>query len=194
MDTENLLSALERVHPLSVGLRAYLSKIVTARYFSKDQQLQLTTQELDYLPFLLQGSTRLCYLDSPDKTEATLAYFFTDDLLPDLTYLPSDVKTKFYFHFMEDTIIQSISQRHILNILKLFSDARSLILSLSSHYLAFLFIQLYARNHLKSKQRYLFILSQQPEIDEIVKIKSISNFLGIDVKTLSRIRSSPFKK
>lgn len=192
MNIEHYLNGLERFYPLSFGLRAYLSKIYTIKVFQKHSIIQLSDNNINCLPYLYQGSLRIYHVN--DELETTIAFGFEGDLIMEQDHNLKPILENIYLEFMEETVIFSITKKHMLNVMDHYLDARILVLNIKSAHISLLMQQLYARNQLKAAHRYSYILNIEPRIDSLMRVKDISSYLGIDAKTLSRIRSSPLKK
>jgi len=189
MGNEKYLSALNKVHTLSVGLKAYLDTILKTEIYEKNRKISLSKNTFNYYSFIMKGAAKLIAFDPISERETCLTFFFENDFIGHLNYIKGEFLENLQLEFLEETHLQTIAEKHIVNIFKLFPESNYLDFKISAFQLGRLLDQLYIRNYYLAKEKYKMVLKLQPEIGTKIQIKDIATFLGVDNKTLSRIRA-----
>ncbi|TBO44309.1 Crp/Fnr family transcriptional regulator [Pedobacter kyonggii] len=194
METENYIQRLETYQPFSYGMKAYLNVVLTEHSFNKNQRLSLEQLPFGHYPLLETGTVRLFAPDSENVEEITLGFWFSGRFLHQLHNLNPKAAKDLQIEFLQDTLILSIPEKHALNLYRLFREANRLALAYFAAQHTDLLDQLYIRNHLNAAERYHRVNQLEPRIQRFAQVKDQASFLGIDEKTLSRLRSAKGKK
>lgn len=193
MDKEKFLQQLEVGPSVSVGLAAYIRYVLKEETFRAKDRVYLHTSELNHLSFLYKGSARL-YIQQEDENEEYTLFFYMEGDFPlveiDMAIYPG---TKLALEFLEDSTLQLIPAKHIHNLYKLFSEFHQLVIKLNTARISKLFLHHLSQNQLNAEERYNQFLKDYPKIALVCEQKKIASFLGIDPKTLSRLRGKDAK-
>jgi len=189
MDIENYLDRLDAFHALSPGLRAYLKTIVKEERFEKGSRILLSEGKLNFYPFLTQGSLKLMVTDQQSSEETNLLFCFEDEFFHHYNQFYIDQNRKLVVEFLQETRLLSINEAHYANIQKLFHETYRLNLSFNANQMGNLIYHLYIRNTFRAKDRYKMSLKKYPKLGTRISVKDMATFLGVDQKTLSRLRS-----
>lgn len=189
METEHYIDLLERYGQVSYGMRAYLRVVLKTEVYQKHQRLSLSSLTHGQYALIADGAMRLFASGDENLSENTLAFWFKDNFIPCF----GNGRTPFAGHlsieFMADTQILSIPEKHALSILKLFRESAKIFQASHWEQQSHLIDQLLIRNSLSAATGYEAILRLQPDIAKKATVRDIASFLGIDERTLSRIRA-----
>ncbi|MCX2476931.1 hypothetical protein OQZ33_21535 [Pedobacter sp. MC2016-05] len=193
MEKENYLHQLGKDTAISAGLAAYINYVITAQPFPAKQILPLNQSGLNITSLISQGSARL-FLKGEEYQEQTLL-FFQENSFPGLERnLHLLAESTLYLEFLEESEIMMLPDDHIANLFRLFPEFpniqndlnRTLNQTLLNHQLQ---LSLY-----DSYERYEKFLKEYAHISLVCEQKKIASYLGIDPKTLSRLRGRPRRK
>ncbi|TCD07677.1 Crp/Fnr family transcriptional regulator [Pedobacter frigidisoli] len=189
METENYIDHLERYAPISQGIRAYLRIIVKISHYHKHQRIDIGQITHGCYPLILRGAIRLYASGAENLSEHTLAFWFEQDFIPCFAHQQTPFAGNLQIDFLEETQVLSIPEKHSLSILKLFRESGQMVHAYQWEQQARLIDQLLIRNVLNAAEGYRTILSLQPEIAKKATVRDIASYLGVDERTLSRIRA-----
>lgn len=188
MDKEKFLQQLGNKPAVSVGLAAYIRYVLREEKFFAKNRIYLKQSELNTLSFLYKGSARLYIEQEDSKEENTIMFYLEGDfhlLERDMQIYPG---TKLTLEFLEDSTLQHIPDKHIHNLYKLFREFHQLQIKLNAALIRKMFLHQLSQNQYSAEERYDQFLKNYPKIALVCEQKKIAGFLGIDPKTLSRLR------
>ena len=188
MENENYIEQLGRYGKCSHGMKSYLRIISKAEKYQKHQRVGIDQITTGAFPFVAQGCIRLYTYDFENSKEHTLGFWFVGEFLPGFAGHPKIGTGLLSFEFLEDSIIITIPENHFSSILHHFREAAEITEAYQWEQLAKFIDQLLIRNTLNASGRLQAILASQPEIAKKAAIKDIASYLGIDGRTLSRLR------
>jgi len=188
MDKEKFLQQMGGGPAVSVGLAAYIRYVLYEEKFHAKERIYLDMSELNTLSFLYKGSARL-YLEQEDSSEENTIMFYLEGDFP-LIERAMEIYpgTKLALEFLEDSTLQLIPDKHIHNLYKLFREFHQIQIKLNAGLIRKMFLLQLKRNQLNAEERYDQFLKDYPKIALVCEQKKIAGFLGIDPKTLSRLR------
>lgn len=189
MEPEDYINHLETYGLISHGMRAYLRIIVKTDYYQKHHRLSIDKVTHGHFPMISKGGIRLFATDEENLSENTLAFWFEKDFIACFSYQSTPSADNLTLEFMEDTQILSIPEKHALSTLRLFRESAKLSEAYHLEQQSRLIHQLLIRTSLSAAKGYKAILQLQPEIAKKAIVRDIASFLGIDERTLSRIRA-----
>lgn len=188
MDKEKFLQQMGNKPAVSVGLAAYIKYVLHEEKFNAKDRIYLNQSQLNTLSFLYKGSARL-YLEQENSKEENTIMFYLEG---DFPFIERDMEiypgTKLALEFLEDSTLQLIPDKHIHNLYKLFKEFHQIQIKLNAALIRKMFLLQLNRNQLNAEERYDQFLKDYPKIALVCEQKKIAVFLGIDPKTLSRLR------
>lgn len=184
---ESLLQLISQNMPLSAEDEALCRHYLSSVSVSKNQIIEEKGKVPEYLYFVVSGFVRLFYYN--DKG---------DEVTTHINCPPGFITS--YTHFSNQTIsdenLECITDCELLRITK--ADLDSLILKspVFKDFSILVFQQSLSYNENRSKelatltaeQRYKKLIATQPEIVHHVPVQYIASYLGMNPKSLSRIR------
>lgn len=193
MDKEKFLQQMGSGPTVSVGLAAYIRYTLYQEEFHAKDRVYLYMSKLNTLSFLYKGSARL-YLEQKDSKEEITIMFYLEGDFPlikrDMEIYPG---TRLALEFLEDSILQLIPDKHIYNLYKHFKEFHQIQIKLNAALIRKMFLHQLSQNQLNAEERYEWFLKEYPKIALVCEQKKIAGFLGIDPKTLSRLRGKNSK-
>ena len=183
MDKENYLNMLAGQTKRSVALSTYLSMTVTEMSFRKNDIIHLNMHFNMVHKMIASGAVRLYTRDEQTTMESTLLLVFDNEFLPDLFE-----ESKILCHFIENTTLIGFEAKHLPILFKIFPE----MLTIHKRQNTAQLLRLYSRiSHfisLDATARYQELEIHNKSAIKRISLKYLSNFLGIDMTTLGRIR------
>ncbi|KRT17767.1 hypothetical protein ASU31_00265 [Pedobacter ginsenosidimutans] len=193
MNKEKYLSALGTNIAVSVGLGAYISYVLANEHYTARQTIILEGSVINHTAFLNSGSARL-YLQNEDNEEHTLLFYQENNFFSIEQGAKPYKDNDLYIEFLEDSEVCLIPDKHIENLYKLFPEYHQIQNGLNRNIKEILFLHQLNLSTLDAEKKYNQFLNQFPHISMVCEQKKIASFLGIDPKTLSRLRGKPKRK
>jgi len=188
MDKEKFLQQMGSSPAVSVGLAAYIKYVLHEEKFNAKDRIYLGQSKLNTLSFLYKGSARF-YLEQEDsKDENTIMFYLQGDFPLIERTMEVYPGAKLALEFLEDSTLQLIPDKHLHNLYKLFREFHQIQIRLNAALMGKLFLHQLNQNQLNAEDRYDQFLKDYPKIALVCEQKKIAGFLGIDPKTLSRLR------
>lgn len=187
MDKQIYLRQLGRNQLVSVGLAAYIGYVLITEPFKAKQLITLGQSEINATTLLSKGSARL-YTENQDKQQNTLLFYQTGSFLSIEREMKLHTSSKLCIEFLEDSELSMVPDKHIANLYKLFPEFQQIQNGLNQVIKQTLFHHHLNLSLLDAEKRYNLFLIQFGHITLVCEQKKIASFLGIDPKTLSRLR------
>ncbi|NTE01521.1 hypothetical protein G6M26_27025 [Agrobacterium tumefaciens] len=189
MESEHYIQSLKKYGPVSEGMSAYLHTVLMRHDYRKNQRLALNEFTNRHYPLLTGGAIRLFTEMDENLSEHTLSFWFKNDFIATLGNKPLLHQTNLHLEFLQDSQVMSIPEKHVLSLLRHFREAPKTFQQYHLEQQAQLLEQLLIRNSMAAPERYKAVLRLQPAIARIATVRDMASYLGIDERTLSRIRS-----
>ena len=190
--TNPLIEALTKIVPLNQHEIQFVISNSEHREYKKGEHLTNEGQVENYVYFILQGGVRNYWVQ--DGEELCIDFFFEGSFTNSFMSFLLREKSVVSVQALSDTKVERV---HVNHIQQLYKD------SLNFNKLGRLIAEsLYIRRTKRelslithsARERYDFLLADNPEFVQRVPLKYLATFLGINPETLSRIRRAGAKK
>jgi len=187
MEKEKFFETLSNYHPISAGLKAYLDYILKAQHLPSGL-IQSTANFIEQpLLFIQHGSLRLFALDEEERKEYTLRFFPEGTFLFPSHYLKArDMPT--FLHAIDEVTILGFDQRHLYILYHNFREFSTIIELLHRSEIQRMLYHSFMLQNTNASQAYADFIRKYPSIAKSSQLQHIASYLGIDNRTLSRIR------
>ena len=185
---EQLLLFLDSIAPLSQELKGHLTSILKFRTLAKNDFLLKPGQYGDKISFLLKGLVR-CYYDKEGK-EITRWLLKEGDVVVSLNSFYTGKPSTEYIQSLEETTIGYITKTELDNIFEKYAEFNWHGRILSTKYQLYWDDIIYATVMKTAEERYFWLISNYPELIQRVAGKHLASYLGMDVTTFSKIKST----
>lgn len=193
MDKEKFIAQMGAHPPVSVGLAAYLRYVMLEEHYRSKDRIYPVQSELNTLSLLFKGSARLYLEQHETKEEITMMFYLEEGFLVTEREMEICGNSKLAIEFLEDSTLYLIPDKHIGNLYKLFPEFHLIHANLNRMMKTKMFSHQLKQSQLDAEGRYEQFLKNYPKIALVCEQKKIASFLGIDPKTLSRIRGKFLK-
>lgn len=190
---EDLLKFLCSIYPLSERCQHYLRTIVKHRHLKKGEIILRPGQIDRYMSYVEKGLLRAYYLKKSGK-EVTAWFMKTGDVITDVSSFYDQVPSSKYIQVLEDTDIYYITFDELEYVYNTFPEFDRIGRILITHYYK-LWDSIRAAIIMQSaKERYEWMMENNPELILRVSAKHIAAFLGITEVTLSKLKRKQAEK
>lgn len=193
MNKENYLKTLAGETKLSVGLNTYLSMVVSELRFKKNEIIHLDMYFLSVHKMISSGAARIYTRDELTAKESTLLLIFENEFLPDLK-VDQYSEPKIFCHFTENTTLIGFEAKHLPTLFKIFPEMLTIHERQNTAQLLRLYSRIFSFTSLDATARYQDLEINNKSAIKRMNLKYLSNFLGIDMTTLGRIRLKLIKR
>lgn len=193
MEQDLYLQAMQKHGKTSIGLESYIKYILKSSEHDKSSRIELSKLESRTHVLVAKGLVRLLVIDLEAENDTSIAFYQQGDFIINPT-LSERINGKLFLEFVENTTLYSLGSRHSNNLLKLFPEFSSIDLSIHNFIYRDFILHILDLCRLDASQRYNSFEVAFPKIVLNSPMKNIATYLGIDNKTLSRIRSGRLKK
>ena len=183
---ENLLDAIQTLHPISSELRSALSKVLRRDIFTRKHWLLQPDQVSDRLYFVEKGVVRGYYLK--EGKEVTSWFMREGDFLISIVSFYSRQPAHEYIELLEDSVVWSITYVQLQQLYRDFTEFNIVGRLLTEKYYVLSELRTQNLRMQTAPERYRQLLTDFPDIFGRVPLKYIASHLGISPETLSRLR------
>lgn len=184
---DNLIYILDSIHPISTGLKLYLSSI-------------LQEQSLKKKSYLLKAghiSRRVCYVSSGllrcyytvDNSDISSWFMKEGDVIFSVESFLTQRPSYESIQALEDTIIYYISYDELQHIYKTYPEFNFIGRVLTEKYYVLSEQRVQSMRMLRSMERYDHLLEHNPDLIRRVPAKYLASYLGLTEVTLSKIKA-----
>lgn len=156
--------------------------------FKKGEILLKQGQILDKMAFIIEGAVRGYYTDE-NGIEHTLGFALENNPLVAFDSFTQQTPIGFTSIALENTQTIWISQTAFYNFLETYPRYEKVLRTIISQYMTIENEKAKLLRIISSKERYHALLKMHPELIKRVPLKYIASYLGIAIKTLSRVRA-----
>ena len=138
-----------------------------------------------YVGYVKKGVFRVINYTSASKRQI-VGYAFQDDFVSDYGSFISQTQTTVYAQAIEDSIVYAITREKFVQ----FVDSSDINLrrDFAESALNEIYGRLISLYCDTPEERYIKVITDYPELLDIVSLKEVASFIGITPETLSRIR------
>jgi CRP-like cAMP-binding protein len=188
---EELLSFLNGISsaegwPLSAGCLEYLRKTIKKRSLKCGKNLLEPGQVCKNLYFIKKGLLK-CYYMVGEK-EVSDWFFGEKETVVSIDSFYDQVASKDFIQALEDCELYYISYNELQYLYRTYIEFNVIGRILTNKYLRLWHQQAKNIRMLTAKERYSFLLQNQPELVSRVPVKDLASYLDMDKGTLSRKR------
>ena len=185
---EKAISFLKRLHPVSDPFEADLRKALRYTKKRKNEFLLFEGEVCHYAWYLQKGLVR-CYYNR-DEREVTTWFMEEDNVVVLFKSLFAQKKSLFNIQALEDCELYAIHYQDIGAHLMKYPEAISLRHIISERYSNLKDIRIRATSMLTAAERYRYFERHFPELVNRIKLDYVASYLGMDIRTLTRVRRS----
>ncbi|KLT64036.1 hypothetical protein [Pedobacter sp. BMA] len=189
MENADYIEMLNTVHALPDGLTLYLKSVVKSKTYLKGQHIDYAVDNQMFYPLMFTGAAKLLAVHRESGERINLYFYFDREFLFHATSCVINPDVEIVLVFLEDAELMYIEEVHYGNVLKLYGDAYHLDIKYNMFHFEAVLNQLFIRNYHLATQRYQLMLKDNPKTGKRLSVNDIASYLGIDQKTLSRIRT-----
>lgn len=180
-------SYLETIHPLSPDLRDRLSHDLEITEVPKKETLLRDGERADYLYVVLEGMLRSYYIR--DGVEITNRFMKENHIVVSVNSFYKRRPGYEFIEAMEPSTLARIHYNTLQQLYKDFIEFNYTARILTEHYFSASEERLYLLRKQKAEDRYLYFMENYPDLLNRAPLGHIASFLGMNLETLSRIRS-----
>lgn len=175
------------MHPLSDDLKDYLRDNLVTRELLKKDYLLKRGQVCEYIYFVEQGLLR-CFYEKNDE-QITSWFMKEEDVIISVNSFFNQIPSEENIVALERTLIHGIHFKQLQELYIRFIEFNIVGRILTTQYYILSEERLYFMRRERARDRYLYLLRTQPDLLQRAPLKYIASYLGINLETLSRIRS-----
>jgi CRP-like cAMP-binding protein len=185
---QHCIQFFQQIHPLKAeSIKAVLSILSEKNFARKDflvRQGEISTE----LYFVYSGCVREFFEDA-NANEVNTWFGFENSIAISTYSFFSQKPSLTNIQAMENTKTIVIKHEDLQSLFDQFHDIERLGRLIVEHYLVQIEEIKVILQTLSAKERYAYILTHKPEIIQRIPLKHLASFLGIQLETLSRVRS-----
>ena len=188
MDKENFFDRLSSYHPISAGLKAYLAIVLKEQLLLEGKVSSITSFSQQSLLFIQRGNLRLFALDKQERKEPTIRFFHEGQFLFPSNYLNAPLELPSFLHAIDEVTILCFDQRHLYNLYHNFREFSIIMQLLQGSEIQEMLYHSFTLQKADATQAYADFTSKYPSIAKRCQLQHIASYLGMNSRTLSRIR------
>lgn len=183
----SLLNLLESIAPLSAGLKSFLQQKLYTQTYKSGELLLREGNVSDFIAFIEKGITRSYYYKD---TEKVTSWFMQEgDIIIAVASFFSQTPSHEAIEALEDTTIHAIKYEDLQYAYVHFPEFNIHGRILTEKYYVQSEERLYMLRRRTSREKYHYLLERTPNITSRARVGDIASFIGVNLETLSRIRS-----
>jgi CRP/FNR family transcriptional regulator, anaerobic regulatory protein len=183
---DDMLTLLHAIHPLSPELREYLLRIVKTHHFSKRAFVLRNGDVCRNIYFIRRGLLRCYYIKG--ETEVTAWLMKEGDVVTAVESFYDQKWSYEYIHALEETEVYYIPFQELEHIYATYPEFNFIGRVLTVKYLKFWTQQLYNIRMRSARERYEYLMKENPELIQRVPDKYLASYLGMFRETFSRMK------
>ena len=184
---ERLFTYLDGIRPLSPELRDRLSTDLEIIQTPKKELLLRDGERADYLYVLLEGMLRSYYIR--DGIEITNRFMKENHIVVSVNSFYARRPGYEFIEALEPSTLARIHYNTLQQLYKDFIEFNYTARILTEYYFSSSEERLYLLRKQRAEDRYHYFMENNPDLLNRVPLGHIASFLGMNLETLSRIRS-----
>jgi CRP-like cAMP-binding protein len=186
---DQLLQFLDSIFPLSPELREHLNRILKTRIFPKKAFLLKAGHISRNIYFIEKGLVRCFYMLG--EKDISSWFMKEGDVIVSVDSFFGHIKSSENIQTLEETIAHYISSEELEEIYNRFIYFNIHGRKILTHYYRLSEQRTISMRSLKAKERYVYLLSQSPELLQRVPRKYLASYVGVAEATFSHINGKP---
>ncbi|KQN35823.1 hypothetical protein ASE92_06660 [Pedobacter sp. Leaf41] len=186
---QNFINHIHQSYPISTDLEEFLITSLRENKYSKNHTLLNVGHLPKEIYFLINGSARVSYFNAKTQSENILWFWLPQQIILPLEGIATNYKSETSIILNQTTTVISLSLVHVKYLRQLFPEFINVGQSILEELIKKLASHLQLVKHANARQRYQFILENQPTILDMVNLKDVASFLGMSLNTLNHIRA-----
>lgn len=182
-----LIQLLNSIVPLSEGLLEFLENRLETRKYEPGELLLKEGQVSSFIAFVEKGIVRSYYYKDGEKI--TSWFMKEGDVIISVASFFSQTPSNEIIEALEPVIINAISYADLQYAYIHFPEFNICGRVLTEKYYVMSEERLYMLRKRTSKEKYFYLLDKHPDIMQRARLGDIATFIGVNLETLSRIRS-----
>ncbi|MBN9350334.1 MAG: Crp/Fnr family transcriptional regulator [Chitinophagaceae bacterium] len=187
---ENVISFLNRLHPLPPPLIAEMRQVLQYTRKRKNEYLVREGEICSYVWYLQKGLAR-CYYER-DEHEVTTWFMQEGNILVLFKSLIRQTESKYNLQAIEDCELYRIRYEDILHVLEKYSEARRIRTMITDKYSNLKDIRIRATSKLTPPERYAYFIRHFPHLLNRITLHHIASYLNISKSSVARARRKKF--
>ena len=184
---ETHLAAKLQDKDLRAKLKAHVERVLAVSHYPYKQLLLSPGQPAGHIYFVQQGFARGFYYEEEAGRQVTLFLWDEDAIVVAASSFFLNQPSDIYIEVMPDSILLSLSQQQVTEMMETFPATASLAQGLTLRYKAFHKKRTLSLLTRSAWERYLDLLQSHPRIEHKVSKEIIASYLGITPQSLSRL-------
>ena len=185
---DNILKALNAIHPISKELTGYLLNTIKIAEVKKGEYLLREGQVSRRANFVSQGLLRS--FNIVEGEEFTVGFFKEGEVSISLASYESQTPSLEYVEALEDSVIYYLERQDLEYLFAHYPEAEKIGRKIFYNAAATYTAQLNKAKMLPALDRYKWFVKHHADLVLRVPAKYIASYLGLSESTLSRLKSS----
>jgi CRP/FNR family transcriptional regulator, anaerobic regulatory protein len=182
-----LVELLHSIVPLSDGLMNFLNGKLQTKRFAPGELLLKEGQVSSFIAFIEKGIVRSYYFK---ETEKLTSWFMKEgDIIISVASFFSQTPSTECIEALEHTTVHAIAYEDLQYAYIHFPEFNVHGRVLTEKYYVMSEERLHMLRKRTSKEKYQYLLDKHPDIMSRARLGDIASFIGVNLETLSRIRS-----
>ncbi len=182
-----LIQLLNSIVPLSDGLLEFLNAKLENRTYEPGELLLKEGQVSSFIAFIEKGMVRSYYYKDGEKI--TSWFMKEGDVIISVASFFSQTPSNEVIEALEKVSVHAISYEDLQYAYMHFPEFNVCGRVLTEKYYVMSEERLYMLRKRTSKEKYHYLLDKHPDITQRARLGDIATFIGVNLETLSRIRS-----
>jgi CRP-like cAMP-binding protein len=175
------------ITPLPPELVDDMRKYVVIKEYEKNEMILKAGKVSNYTSWIIKGLTRSYHVR--DGEDITTKFLWDGACITSVYSYYSRKPGNETIVALEHTVLARLHYDHMQYLYKTHPAFNVIGRVITEHYLYMLELEVYNLRKQKAEDRYQFIVKHIPHLLQRVPLKYLATYLGINLETLSRIRS-----
>ena len=182
-----LVQLLQSIVPLSEPLLLFLNERLQTKIFTPGELLLKEGQVSSFIAFIETGMVRSYYYKDSEKL--TSWFMKENDIIISVASFFSQTPSTECIEALEPVTVHTISYEDLQHAYQFYPEFNVHGRVLTEKYYVMSEERLHMLRKRTSKEKYHYLLDKHPDILSRARLGDIASFIGVNLETLSRIRS-----